>query len=85
VLAAGTYTLSACFQGGGGETKLQLFATWGDKTEPVDVANTGWQQRTQPAIAAIAIAGVSSTVGVKLDAPAGTWGFVDDFELTKSG
>jgi arabinogalactan endo-1,4-beta-galactosidase len=83
-LDSGTYVLSAWMQGGGGEKTLQLFATCGADTLTVDVVNTGWQQWTQPTIANIQVTGGTCTIGVKVAADAGVWGFIDDVELTKA-
>lgn len=83
-LDAGTYALSAWFQGLGGEKPLQLFVTCDGKTSTVDVTNTGWQKWTQPTIDKIQVTGGTCTIGVKINADAGIWGFVDDFELVKS-
>jgi arabinogalactan endo-1,4-beta-galactosidase len=83
-LDSGTYTLSAWVQGGGGEKTLQLFATCGGVTVTADAVNTGWQQWTQPTISKFPVTGGKCTIGVKVDAPLNTWGFIDDFELTKA-
>jgi arabinogalactan endo-1,4-beta-galactosidase len=84
-LPAGTYSLSAWFQGVGGEKTLQLFVTCGGDTKSVAVVNTGWQKWTQPAIDNIAVTGGTCTIGMKVDAGSGTWGFIDDFKLVKAG
>jgi arabinogalactan endo-1,4-beta-galactosidase len=82
-LDPGTWALSAWFQGGGGENSLELFATCDGKSLTATAANTGWQEWAQISIEHVVVTG-SCTVGVKVDAPAGTWGFVDDFKLIKS-
>ena len=46
--------------------------------------NTGWQKWTQPTIDKIAVPGGTCTIGVKVEAGAGIWGFVDDFEFVKA-
>ena len=83
-LGAGTYKLSAWFQGLGGEKPLQLLVTCDGKTSTADVTNSGWQKWTQPTIDNIQVTGGTCTIGVKINADAGIWGFVDDFEFVKS-
>jgi arabinogalactan endo-1,4-beta-galactosidase len=83
-LQPGTYRLSAWIQGGGGETTLQLFVTCGGATRTVDAVNKGWQAWTQPAIEQIEVTGGICTVGLKVEAPAGSWAFLDDVELVKA-
>jgi arabinogalactan endo-1,4-beta-galactosidase len=80
----GTYTLSAWFQGMGGEKPLQLLATCDGKTYAMDVKNTGWQKWSQPTVDKIQVSGGTCSIGVKINADAGIWGFVDDFEFVKS-
>ena len=82
-LTSGTYRLDAWSQGGGGEKTMQLYVTCGDATQTVDVVNKGWQQYTQPTIDGIVVTGGTCTVGLKVDAPAGVWGFLDDFEFVR--
>jgi arabinogalactan endo-1,4-beta-galactosidase len=83
-LDSGTYSLSAWFQGVGDEKALQLFVTCGGTTLTKDVVNSGWQKWTQPTIDKIVVADGTCSIGVKVEAGAGIWGFVDDFELVKS-
>jgi len=78
-LADGTYSFSAWIQGGGGETVLQLFAQGcGGEDKVVDIVNTGWQKWSNPVITGIEVSGGSCTIGLQLDAPAGSWAFVDE-------
>jgi arabinogalactan endo-1,4-beta-galactosidase len=83
-LDSGTYVLSAWMQGGGGEKTLQMFATCGGETLAVDVKNTGWQQWTQPTIDKIQVTGGTWTIGFRVAADAGVWGFIDEIELTRA-
>lgn len=82
-LTSGTYRFDAWSQGGGGEKTMQLSVTCGDANQTVDIVNKGWQQYTQPTIDGIVVTGGTCTVGLKLDGPAGVWGFLDDFEFVR--
>jgi arabinogalactan endo-1,4-beta-galactosidase len=84
-LPAGTYSLSAWFQGVGGEKVLQLYVTCGGVTKFLAVVNSGWQQWSTPRIDGIAVSGGTCTIGVKIDADTGIWGFVDDIKLVRAG
>ena len=81
-LENGTYTLKAWSSGGGGETKLKLFAeTGGGTTLSTDVVNTGYNVWKQYAVQNIVVTNGQATVGFDVEAPAGTWGYFDDIEL----
>ena len=84
-LENGTYSLSIWIQGGGGENSIQLFANgYGGDTLTVNINNTGWQQWQNPAIQNIVVTNGECTIGLKVDAKAGNWAFIDDVSLTKN-
>lgn len=85
-LKEGQYTLKAWSSGGGGEKNATLFArecgNAAEKSAPM--VNTGWQKWKQATVRGIQIpASGQCTVGVLVDAPAGTWGNVDDIEFLR--
>ncbi|MFD1952829.1 glycosyl hydrolase 53 family protein [Paenibacillus thailandensis] len=81
-LANGTYVLKAKVHGGGGENAGYLFAEgYGGEKLTQSFTNTGWQVWSSPAIGGIEVANGQATVGIAVDAPANTWGWIDDFEL----
>ena len=43
-LKDGKYTLAVSTQGGGGQTKYQLFAETGDATQTADIKDTKWNE-----------------------------------------
>ena len=84
-LENGTYSLSIWIQGGGGENSIQLFANgYGGDMLTVNINNTGWQQWQNPAIQNILVSNGECTIGLKVDAKAGNWAFIDDVSLTKN-
>lgn len=81
-LADGTYTLKAWSSGGGGETKLKLFAeTAGAAVKSVDVVNTGYNVWKQYTVDGIVVKDGQATVGFDVEAPAQVWGYFDDIEF----
>ncbi|MBB6693227.1 glycosyl hydrolase 53 family protein [Cohnella xylanilytica] len=81
-LVNGRYVLKARVSGGGGERSLRLFASGlgGEPATGDNVANTGWKNWNEPALA-FDVTNGEATVGLAADAPGGTWGWIDDFEL----
>lgn len=81
-LAPGTYSLRGWAAGGGGETVLRLLARdCGSPAMSAPVVNTGWQKWKQFTVKGIAVKGGECTVGLYVDAPAATWGNLDDLEF----
>lgn len=81
-LPNGSYTLKARISGGGGDRSIRLFANgYGGEPLTADVFNTGWQKWNEATIAGIQVANHEATIGLSVDAPAGTWGWIDAFEL----
>ena len=80
-LADGKYTVSVMTQGGGGEKAYQLFVTTGGETKTADIADTKWNEWHKFEIKDVEVKDGKATIGVKMDAPAGTWGSLDNFEF----
>ncbi len=81
-LPDGLYTLRVQASGGGGERTIRLFADgYGGARRTADIVNTGWNRWQTYAIEDIAVTGGQAVIGVEVDAPAETWGFLDDFEF----
>lgn len=81
-LADGTYTLKAWSSGGGGETKLKLFAeTAGADVRSVDIVNTGYNVWKPYTVTGIVVKDGQATIGFDVEAPAQVWGYFDDIEL----
>lgn len=84
-LENGTYRLSAWASGGGGETKLRLFAEgYGGDPLGADAVNAGWNVWKPYAVEEIEVTNGQVTIGFDVEAPGGTWGYLDDFELVKA-
>ncbi|HEY4390215.1 MAG TPA: glycosyl hydrolase 53 family protein [Paenibacillus sp.] len=85
-LEDGTYELRAWASGGGGETRLKLYAETEDSDLVVlstDIVNTGWEKWTQYSVQNIEVVNGAITIGFDVSAPTGTWGYFDDVELIK--
>jgi hypothetical protein len=81
-LAQGTYSFRAWAAGGGGEAVLRLFARdCGGPVMSTAMINTGWQNWKQYTVKGIQVKTGECTIGLYIDAPAGTWGNVDDVEF----
>lgn len=81
-LPDGLYTLRVQASGGGGENILRLFADeYGGERRTVDMVNTGWNEWKAYTIEDINVSNGQIVFGVEVEAPAETWGFLDDFEL----
>jgi hypothetical protein len=80
----GIYELKAWASGGGGDTKLKLFAeNFGGETRSTDAVNTGWNNWMQYSITDIEVTSGQVTIGFDAAAPGDVWGYFDDFELVK--
>lgn len=78
-LPAGTYTLSIWVHGSGGETVAQLFTqNCGGEDQTVEIVNTGFQEWSNPTLTDIEVKNESCMIGLRIDAPAGSWAFIDD-------
>ena len=80
-LKDGKYTLAVSTQGGGGQTKYQLFATTGGATQTADIQDTKWNEWHTFTIQDIEVKDGTCTVGVTMEAAPGTWGSLDNFEF----
>jgi hypothetical protein len=81
-LARGTYSFRAWAAGGGGETVLRLFARdCGGPVMSTAMINTGWKNWKQYTVKGIQVKTGECTIGLYIDAPASTWGNVDDLEF----
>ena len=80
----GIYSLSAFTQGGGGENTSRIFASgYGGDELTASFTNTAWREWKQPTISNISVTNNTITIGVYVDANAGNWGTIDDFELKR--
>lgn len=85
-LPDGRYVLRAWSMGGGGENALTLYARGcGDGAARPQAAmnHTGWQQWSLATVPDTEVRGGACTVGIAVDAPAGTWGNIDDLEFVR--
>lgn len=82
-LGDGTYELSAEAQGGvTSSSQLTLFAQSGTTNNAQNFTLSGWRNWVQPKLD-VTVHGGSVTIGVSIQAPAQSWGSIDDFSLTK--
>jgi len=79
-LENGKYKLTAWTRGSGGENTSRLFATpGGGETLTVQYSNNAvWMKQT---LSNILVTDGTVTIGAEINAKAGNWGFIDDFEL----
>lgn len=83
-LENGTYVLKAWASGGGGETRLKLFAeSAGGAALSTDVVNTGYNVWKQYTVENIKVTDGQLTIGFDVGAPKEIWGFFDDIELVQ--
>lgn len=83
-LEDGTYVLKAWASGGGGDTRLKLFAeNTGGTTLSTDVVNTGYNVWKQYVVENIKVNEGKLTIGFDVEAPKDIWGFFDDIELVQ--
>ncbi|SFT07875.1 glycosyl hydrolase 53 family protein [Paenibacillus sp. BC26] len=82
-LANGTYLLQAKISGGGGDHAIHLFAQdfGADPVQSGNIVNTGWQNWNDAELGRIQVTNGQVTIGLTVDAPAETWGWIDSFEL----
>ena len=80
-LQDGKYTLAVSTQGGGGQTKYQLFATTSSGTQTADIKDTKWNEWHTFTIKDIEVKDGQCTVGVEMNAAPGNWGSLDNFEF----
>ncbi|THF78747.1 hypothetical protein E6C55_13560 [Cohnella fermenti] len=81
-LPNGTYVLKAKVSGGGGDNSVKLFASAaGAVYESGEIVNTGWKVWNDATLTGIEVTDHTASVGLAAEAPAGTWGWVDSFEL----
>lgn len=79
-LANGKYTVGVWTQGGGGEKAMNLYAEAGGKKFTAAILNDGWNNWKYWVIKDVEVKDGKLTIGVDTDAPAGSWGSIDDFE-----
>ncbi|MFD0673099.1 glycosyl hydrolase 53 family protein [Cohnella sp. GCM10027633] len=84
-LPDGEYMLKAWASGGTpGATTINLFADeFGGTKLTAAVANDGWGNWHQYTVGGIQVVGGQARIGFEIDAPAGVWGYFDDFEFYK--
>ena len=81
-LKDGKYTVAVSTQGGGGQSKYELFII-GDngekKTAPI--TDNGWNKWQTVEIKDVIVKNGKATIGVEMQAKAGSWGSMDNFEF----
>ena len=81
-LKDGKYTVAVSTQGGGGQSKYELFII-GDngekKTAPI--TDNGWNKWQTVEIKDVIVKNGKATIGVEMQAKAGSWGSLDNFEF----
>ncbi|MCM1268617.1 MAG: glycosyl hydrolase 53 family protein [Bacteroidales bacterium] len=83
-LPAGTYSLSVFAQGGDvdDDCEMELYAATADGEQTASFALTGWGEWKEPTIDEIRVTD-GITVGVRMKCNKGSWGTVDEFELSR--
>lgn len=86
-LESGTYRLSVFSVGGNDMTAdnstLELYAVTDAGEEKEAFMLTDWQHWVNPTISDIEVTDGTLTIGVRIKCPAGSWGSLDDFSLTR--
>ena len=83
-LENGIYELKGNIQGGdAANSEMKLFVTTSSGTQEDSFEVDGWKNWKTPIIENISVNNGQITIGVKIKAPAGAWGTMDDFELVK--
>ncbi len=84
-LENGTYQLKAYIQGGNVDenSSMELIANTSSNDYAQSFMVNGWCEWQNPVIDNIQVKDGAVTVGVKISAPGGAWGTIDDFELVK--
>lgn len=80
-LKDGKYTVAVSTQGGGGQTKYQLFAKTAAGTQTADIKDTKWNEWHTFEIKNVEVRDGQCTIGVTMEAAPGTWGSLDNFEF----
>ena len=80
-LKDGKYTVKVLTAGGGGQNAYQLFIETNGQKKAVDIKDTGWNKWQPTEIRDVEVKDGKAIIGVTLDAPAGTWGSLDNFEF----
>ncbi|SDX08365.1 glycosyl hydrolase 53 family protein [Paenibacillus sp. CF384] len=82
-LTNGTYLLKAKISGGGGDNAIHLSAQdfGAEAVQSDNIVNTGWQNWNDAELSSIQVTNGQVTIGLTVDAPADTWGWIDSFEL----
>ena len=81
--AQGKYTLRVSTQGGGGQSKYELFCEVNGKRQTAGIKDTKWNEWHTVEIKDIEVKGGTATIGVTMQAKPGTWGSLDNFEFIK--
>ena len=81
-LKDGKYTVAVSTQGGGGQSKYELFII-GDNGErkAAAITDTGWNKWQTVEIKDVVVKNGKATIGVAMQAKAGSWGSLDNFEF----
>jgi arabinogalactan endo-1,4-beta-galactosidase len=81
-LKDGKYTVAVSTQGGGGQSKYELFII-GDNGEKktAAIADTGWNKWQTVEIKDVTVKNGKAVIGVEMQANAGNWGSMDNFEF----
>lgn len=82
-LPDGKYTLKVSTQGGGGQSKYELFCEVNGKRETTPITDTKWNEWHTFTIKDIEVKGGTATIGVTMQAKPGTWGSMDNFVFTR--
>ncbi|MDY3915967.1 MAG: glycosyl hydrolase 53 family protein [Selenomonadaceae bacterium] len=82
-LPDGKYTLKVSTQGGGGQSKYELFCEVNGKRETAPITDTKWNEWHTFTIKDIEVKGGKATIGVTMQAKPGTWGSIDNFEFVR--
>ena len=82
-LPDGKYTLKVSTQGGGGQSKYELFCEVNGKRQSTGIQDTKWNDWHTFTIENIEVKGGTATIGVTMQAKPGTWGSLDNFEFVR--
>lgn len=81
-LKDGKYTVAVSTQGGGGQASYKLFVI-GDngQKQTADIKDIGWNKWQTVEIKDVVVKNGKATIGVEMQANAGNWGSLDNFEF----
>ena len=81
-LKDGKYTVAVSTQGGGGQASYKLFVI-GDngQKQTVDIKDVGWNKWQTVEIKDVVVKNGKATIGAEMQANAGNWGSLDNFEF----